>query len=156
MKKSTSSIQKSVMEQITSGHVHMHSQLYFVLITAVMIGAALAGGVLFAYAVSVAAYGIRIETAITPAYGARENLAEALAAFPWWLLVLAALFIGLAVWLMRRYGRAYRHSLTTIVVTFILVCTALGIGFSFADIGGHDDGQQNMRGRGAYIQTNVK
>ena len=156
MKKKTSDIQKSVMQQISSGHVRMHSKLYFVLITALMIAAGLAGGVLFAYVVSIAAYGIRIETAITPAYGARENLAEALAAFPWWLLILAVALIALAVWLMRRYRRAYRHSLTAIVLTFVLVSAALGVGFSFTDINGHDDSQQNMHGRGAYIQTDVK
>lgn len=156
MKKKTSDIQKSVMQQISSGHVRMHSKLYFILITVIMIGAGLAGGVLFAYLVSIAAYGIRIETALTPAYGARANLANALAAFPWWLLLLAISLIVLAVWLMRRYGRAYRYSQTAIILTFLLVSTALGIGFSFAGVGGHDDGQQNMRGRGAYIQTDMK
>lgn len=156
MKKKTSDIQKSVMQQISSGHVRMHSKLYFILITVIMIGAGLAGGVLFAYLVSIAAYGIRIETALTPAYGARANLADALAAFPWWLLIIAVAFIALAVWLMRRYGRAYRHSLTAIVLTFLLVSTALGIGFSFTDINGHDDGQQNTRGRGTHLETDVK
>lgn len=151
MKKKSSSIQESVMQQISSGHVHMHSRLYFSLITVAMVGAGLAGGILFAYVVDIATYIIRIQASATPAYGARSNLADSLASFPWWVLLLAVACITLAVWLMRRYGRAYRHSLAPIIVIFLLASTALGIGLSFTDIGGHDDGQ-NMRGRGSRLE----
>lgn len=146
MKKNTSSIQETVMKQISSGQVYMHSRLYYSLITVAMVGAGLAGGILFAYVVNIATYIIRIQASATPAYGARSNLADSLASFPWWVLLLAVACITLAVWLMRRYGRAYRHTLA-IVTIFLIVSMALGIGFSFTDLGGHDDGQ-NMRGRG--------
>jgi cytochrome bd-type quinol oxidase subunit 2 len=148
MKKKSSSIQRSVMRQISSGRVHMHSRLYFSLITVAAVGAGVAGGILFAYVVDIATYIIRIQASATPAYGARSNLADSLASFPWWALLLAVACITLAVWLMRRYGRAYRHT-PAIVAIFLLVSVVLGVGFSFTDLGGHDEGQY-MRGRGSH------
>ena len=144
MKKMKSSIQTTVMQEIEGGHVHMHSRLYFSLIAVTTVLAGVLGGVLLAYATSIASYIVRIQTASTPAYGARSNLADAIASFPWWLLVIAGLLIAGAVWMMRRYGQAYRHARTPIIVIFLLVSIALGVGLSFVNTD-HSDGQ-NQRG----------
>lgn len=147
-KQSNSSIQESVLQQIAGGHVHMHSRLYFSLITVATVGAGVVGGVLLAYIISIATFIVRIQTAATPAYGARENLADALAEFPWWLLLLAAALIALAIWLMRRYGRAYRHSVLSIVAVFVLVGAIVGAGLSFIGVGERESGQ-TIHGRDA-------
>ena len=146
MKKTESSIQTTVMGQIEGGRVHMHSRLYFTLITATTVVAGVLGGILLAYATSIASYILRIQTASTPAYGARSNLADALGSFPWWLLIAAALLIALAVWLMRRYGQAYRHARTPVILMFLVVSIVLGVGFSFMSTD-HNDAQ-NQRGNG--------
>ena len=146
MKKTKSSIQTTVMGQIEGGRVHMHSRLYFGLITATTVVAGILGGVLLAYATSIVSYILRIQTASTPAYGARSNLADALGSFPWWLLLIAGLLIAVAIWLMRRYSQAYRHARMPIIAIFLVASIAVGIGLSFVNTDHNDT--QNLRGNG--------
>jgi len=144
MKHTKSSIQTTVMQQISDGRVRMHSRLYFSIITAVSIVAGLAGGALITHNVSIATFMIRIQGASTPAYGARSNLAEAIGEFPWWLVVVAGLMIAVAIWMMRRYGRAYRHERTPLVAIFLLASVVLGISLSFVNTDHNDT--QDLRG----------
>jgi glucan phosphoethanolaminetransferase (alkaline phosphatase superfamily) len=148
MKKTNkSAIQAQVMKQIISGEVRMRPKIYFSMLGIITVCAGVAGGLMLAYVVSLASYTLRIASAATPAYGARENLAEALLGFPWWLVVFAAAFIALAVWLMRRYGHMYRYNTAWIVTVFVVVSLLLGVGLSFTELG-HSEGGL-MRGRGA-------
>lgn len=148
MKKANiSEIQAQVMKQIISGKVHMRPKIYFTMLWAVTVGAGIAGGLVLAYVVSLATYTFRIASATTPAYGARENLAVALVGFPWWMVVVAAIFIALAIWLMRRYGRMYRYNTAWIVAVFVAVSLLFGIGLSFTELGHVEGGF--MHGRGA-------
>lgn len=123
-----------VLEKITNGEVTMRSKLYFSAALTVGIVAAVAATVLMTYFVKVVALVARIGTASTPAYGARENLAQTIETFPWWALLLAATSGAVAVWLLREYGRLYRHSLGTVIMVFLVATIIIGIATSF--IGG--------------------
>jgi amino acid transporter len=140
-----SAIQAQVMKQIISGKVHMRPKVYFTMLWIMTISAGIAGGLILAYVVSLATYTIRIVSATTPAYGARENLAVALAGFPWWLVIVAAAFIALAIWLMRRYGRIYRYNMAWIIAVFLAISLLLGVGLSFTGIGHTEGGLMHGR-----------
>ena len=113
-------ISASVMDQIKSGKVRMKPRAYYVALSVASVGAVILAGISIAYLSSIMFYWIRIQTADTMAWGARANLNESIASFPWW----AALIV---------------------IVSSIL----LGFGLSLFDVGtSHTPNQQNYRGQG--------
>lgn len=130
-----SAIQNEVMKQIHSGSVRMKPRVYFTMLWALGIVAWGAASVTFAYIISMLFYIVRIQTASTPAYGARHNLSDAIASFPWWAVVVTIVLSVIAIWLMRTYGRVYRYRISSVVVVFILSSLLLGIVLSSANIG---------------------
>ena len=141
------SIESAVMSQIKGGKVRMKPRVLFTLLTLSGVGAVLAGGVLMAYVISILTYNVRIETAATPAYGARQNLSDALASFPWWAVAAAALFGALGIWLLRRHSHMYRYPLGLIIGAFLLLSTFLGIGLSFAGFAHPEPGTRQPAGQ---------
>lgn len=130
-----SPLQQDVMDRINSGSVRMKPRIYFSILWLAGIVATITAGLSVAYLISVLSYIARIQTATTPAYGARQNLSTALAEFPW-LAVFVLILSGLtSIWLMRRYSRAYRHSISKVVLIFLAISCILGIGLSYTDIG---------------------
>lgn len=145
---SGSSIQAAVLDQIRSGKVRMKPRLYFSVLTAITVLAATAAALVMSYLISITTFIIRIQTANTPARGARANLSEALANFPWWAVLLAALLLATALWLMRTHGRMYRHRLSTLVLGFLVISLALGVGMSYMSIGHPETG---VGGKGEHM-----
>lgn len=146
-----STLQKDVMDRIHSGSVRMKPRIYFTVLWLTGFIATGAAGISVAYLISMASYIVRIQTAHTPAYGARQNLSEAIASFPWIAVVVSiGLVIG-AIWLMRKYSRVYRYSITRVVLIFLAVSILLGMGMSYADIGrprSHGSGAESSEQRG--------
>lgn len=133
--KDLSAIGEQVMRDINAGKIAMRPRAYFTLLTALSIATITAAALTIAYLTSIVYFWLRIVTADTMAYGARSRLSESLAAFPWWLLVLA---IGLgiaAVLLTRHQGRLYRHRTSTIALLLVLGSLLLGVGLSFMNVG---------------------
>lgn len=147
-KQSVSSIQSAVLDQIRSGKVRMKPRVYFSLLTALTALAVGAAALVMSYLVSIMSYISRIQTADTPARGARANLSEALQNFPWWAVVLVALLLAAALWLMRTHGRMYRHRMSVLVLAFLLVSVALGMGMSYLNIGHPEAG---VGGNGEHL-----
>lgn len=150
MKKQTSTdIKASVMDQIKSGKIHMRPRSYYTLLGLASAGAVLLAGIAIAYLLSIVFFWIRILVADTMAYGARANLSESISSFPWWVVVLALLFLTLAIMLVRKQGRMYKHKTGTIIL-FIIVCSLfLGLGMSYLNIGSsHTTGPLNKPGQG--------
>lgn len=159
----TSMIQAEVMAKIHQGSIKMKPRIYFTILWLLGIVSSLAAGLLIAYFLGMLTYAIRIQTSSTPAYGARQNLSDAFASFPWWALILAAALIVVAAWLMRRYSRIYRVKVQNIIVGFLIVSLAIGIGISYTNIGHSDKNNRlnsserhspGVNGRGSELHKN--
>jgi hypothetical protein len=88
---------------------------------------------------------VRIQTANTMAWGAREHLSEAIASFPWWALIVSLMLLVAAILLVRRQGRMYRHKTRTIALAIVSCSLLLGLGLSSLNIGqSHTPGQPNQ------------
>lgn len=125
----------SVMDQIKSGKVHMRTRLYFTLLSLVSVGAVILAGISIAYLSSIVLFWVRVMTAGTMAYGARANLSESIASFPWWALVLAMLLLVITVMLVRKQGQMYRHKTSSIVLGIVAGASLLGLGLFLSNIG---------------------
>ena len=150
MRKQTSTdIKASVMDQIKSGKVHMKPRPYYTLLGLTSVGAVVLAGVAIAYLSSIVFLWFRILAADTMAYGARANLSESIATFPWWVVVLALLFLAVAVILVRKQGRMYKHKTGTIVFVIIACSLLIGLLLSFINIGNsHTQNPLNRSGQG--------
>jgi len=148
-------IGESVMRQIKSGSVRMRPRSYYALLGGVSIVATLLAGITIAYLSSIVFFWIRVITADTMAYGARANLSASISSFPWWALVLAIGLTVVAVVLVRKQGRMYRHKTSTILVGIVACSLVLGFGLSFLEIGRwHTPNQVNEAGQGQGWQRN--
>lgn len=128
-------LQQEVLKRIQSGDVRMKPRIYFVLLTVLTAVATVAAGLVISYLVSIMMFIIRIQTAHTPALGARANLSETLANFPWWAVIMAVVLVTVALWLMRTYGRMYRHKMSTVLVVLVASSVILGVSMSYAGLG---------------------
>ena len=115
----SSPISKSVMDQIKSGKVHMKPRAYYWLLSLVTISAVVLAGITMTYLSSIVFFWLRVVTADTMAYGARANLNDAIASFPWWALIAAAILLYVAVSLVRKQGRMYKHKTSSIVAVIV-------------------------------------
>ena len=142
-------ISASVMDQIKSGKVRMKPRAYYTALSVASVGAVVMAGISLAYLSSIMFYWIRIQTADTMAWGARANLNESIASFPWWAAVLSFALLIVVVSLVRQHGRMYRHKTSTIAVILVVCSLLVGFGLSLLDIGSpHTPNQQNPRGQG--------
>lgn len=152
-KETTTNISTAVMGQIQSGKVHMKPRLYYALLSLLSVGVVVLAGLSIAYLSSVVFFWLRIMSADTMAYGARANLAEALASFPWWAPILALGLLVAAALLIHRQGRMYRHKMSTIILVITACALLLGGVLSFFGVGdlqtSHMSGQSGQ-GRGRW------
>lgn len=130
-----SQIQSEVLNKISQGSIRMKPRLYFTALWLLAILASIAASVSIAYVINMTAYIIRIQTATTPAYGARQNLQDAVASFPWWSVLLSIGLVLAAALMMRSYSRIYRFRVRTIVILFVAITCVLGLGMSYANFG---------------------
>ncbi len=156
-KQKQTDIARSVMEQIQQGDITMRPRAHYIVFGIVSLGAAISATISIAYLTSILVLWLRIQTSETMAWGARANLADTIADFPWWAAVLSIALFTLAVWLIKRQGRMYRHHTAVIVLMLALVSLTLGIGFSFLETGTHTprrDGQSQHGGygRGQFVK----
>lgn len=147
-----SAMQAEVMGKIHSGSVRMKPRIYFTVLWLLGIAATLAASLTFAYLISMLFYIIRIQTASTPAYGARHNLSEAIASFPWWSVILAISFTVVAIWLMRKYSRIYRYKVSIVITTFVLISLLVGLLLSFADLGHSVNQAERSKPSNGHVQ----
>lgn len=150
--KNSSSIQLEVMNKIQNGSVKMKPRIYFTLLWLFGIFATIAASLTFAYLISMLIYIIRIQTADTPAYGARQNLSESIATFPWWIAILTIIFSIIAFVLLKNHSRIYRYKISYIVLIFILISFLIGFGLSFAEIGHSNKVKMEYNGSNNHLQ----
>lgn len=148
-KKASTNVQESVMDQIKKGRVHMRPRSYFALLGLVSVGAVVLAGITTAYLSSIVFFWFRILTADTMAYGARANLSESIASFPWWALLLAVILLVAAVVLVRKQGQMYKHRTSAIVLGIVGSSLLVGFVISLFDIGNpHTPNEFNKSGQG--------
>lgn len=121
-------ISESVMKQIKHGSVTMKPRVFFSLLTALAIVAVVSAAIATAYAANIVFFWWRVQASDTMAWGARANLSAAIDSFPWWALLLAGVMLGVAVWLIKRWGGLYRYKTRTIVT--VIVLASLFVGFA--------------------------
>lgn len=153
MNKRTHSIAGDVMQKIKRGEVRMKPRFYFSILSILIVFAVLAAGLAVSYLSSILFYWIRIETSATMAYGARRNLNEAIAAFPWWVVAVAASLVFLAVILVRKHGTMYRHKASTVALFVIAFSLIVGLILYSLGIGGLGDSRHNNQGSGRRGQS---
>lgn len=147
-KQPSDGIAKNVMDQIKGGKVQMKPRAYYVSLGLVSAAAVVLAGVALAYLSSVVFFWLRVVTADTMAWGARSRLSESISSFPWWALLLAALLVALAVYLVRRHGRLYRIKTGWLVVAIVVASMLVGLGLSLLNVGQtHPRNQPNNRGQ---------
>lgn len=134
-KPKSSSISGAVMSQIKHGKVRMKPKLYHVLLGIASIGSVIATGFTIAYLSSIMFFWIRIQTSNTMAWGARANLEDSIASFPWWALMIAVILLIATTYLVRNQGRLYKHKTSTIALVIITASILLGLILSMFDIG---------------------
>ena len=155
MKKTTKTpVKKAVMEQIKSGQIKMRPRVYFVILSALSIGTAILAGLALTYLSSVIFFWWRVMSAETMAWGARANLNQAIASFPWWALVVSVILLIFTALLVRKHGHLYRHKLSTILLTTIIGAVIFGLILSFLDLGSHISSPQMRRGNSQSRQQN--
>ncbi len=143
MSKSQQKISQDVLSQIKDGDIKMHSSIYFTLLSASIIIASIVAGTLISYLSSIIIFWIRIEASNSAAYGARRNLSELAASFPWWaVLVIVALIIFITA-LIRKYGTVYRHKTRDIILVVLLISVIFGAGLSALGVGDYKHAGQN-------------
>lgn len=150
-KNNTSLITDQVMSQIKSGRVSMKPKAYYSLLAVLSVSVVVFSGVAIAYLSSIMFYWFRVSSADTMAWGARSNLSESIAAFPWWVLIAATILLILSIILVRHQGRMYRHRISIVAVFIIISSLILGSLLATFDIGriqtsGQSNIQNNNRG----------
>lgn len=147
-----STMQIEVMDKIHSGSVRMKPRVYFTILWLLGVLATVAASLTFAYIIGMLMYIVRIQTASTPAYGARSNLNEAIASFPWWAVILSITFSVIAIWLMRKYSRIYRYKISIVITVFVLSSLLIGLVLSFANIGHSGNKNMDSNPNGVHLQ----
>ena len=146
-----------VMRDIKEGKVHMRPRTYYTLLLVVAALVVAFLGLVISYAVDIMIFWYKVQTASTPAYGARANLSQALGSFPWWAVAVAAFALIAAIWLVRKQRTMYRYRAGTIALAIIVIALMVaallslaGIGVSHGNLPGAPSGQP--RG-GHHIQN---
>lgn len=129
-----SPIEESVMSKIKKGEVHIKPQSYYIFLGILSVTSVLLLGFISAYFISVAALWIRIEAAMGPAYGARQNLADIMGLFPWWALLLGVLSLACIIYLIKKVGPLYKIRLIYLVPAIIILFIAVGFILSYSSL----------------------
>lgn len=150
----TTKMSETVMNKIKSGEVRMRPRVYFTLLGLLSMLMMIFTSIMAAYLSSVVFFWMRIQTAETMAYGARAHLNEAIASFPWIVVVVLVILLFLVVLLVRHYGRMYRYKTRTIVIGIVVFSVLLGLMFTYLNVGnshirkamdGRDQGWQRYK-----------
>lgn len=145
----TPTVSGAVMEQIKHGNIAMRPRLFFTLTLAASITGIALAGFIAAYLFSIVAFWAKIQAADTMAWGARANLSEALATFPWWTIPVMIVLLFAAAWLIRQQGTMYRFKTWVIALVLVILSLVAGIGMSYLGIGDiHGSNQQMKHGQG--------
>jgi len=128
MTRNLSPISKKVMDRIEQGEIPMRHKTYYTIST--LLGLVVFGllALLSAYAYAIAFLWIRIASASTMAYGARDKLATITDSFPWWTIpVIIVSLIGM-LYVSKKIGRLYRIRGSILAILIVIAGVALGLG----------------------------
>ena len=135
MSKKPDTISTEVLAQIKSGEVRMRPRIYFTLLSSLIIIVSTIAGLTIAYLSSIIFYWFKVMNSSGMAYGARKNLAEAIASFPWWSIISIVILGVITTCLIKKYGNLYRHKTSTILFFILFISMLVGFGFSSFGIG---------------------
>lgn len=148
---STKAISEAVMTTITSGNVRMKPRLFFIVQGLVWAATVALMALSASYLISIMTLWLRIQTAITNAYGARMRLADMISTFPWWALAGVGVALAAAIGLAYSQGRMYKHKMRTVALFVVALAFVLGLILSLFGFGrSHVPMRQGMPGHGWY------
>lgn len=146
-------IADDVLSRIKKGEVQMKPSIYFAILSAVSLVASLAAGLVMVYLSSIVFFWFKIINASGNAYGVKNNFIQAVSSFPWWTILVFIASAVFMVFMIRRFGIAYRHKTRNIALIVIAVSLIAGATLSSLGVGGmgHSTGnQQNGQSHGPW------
>jgi glucan phosphoethanolaminetransferase (alkaline phosphatase superfamily) len=146
-------IADSVLGQIKSGKVQMKPSIYFTLLSIASLVASLVAGIAMAYLSSIVFFWFKIMNASGNAYGVKNNFSQAVNSFPWWTILIFILSTVFIVFIIRRFGTAYRHKTRNIVLIVVVISIIVGFAlsnFGVGDLNHSTKNQQNNQTHGPW------
>ena len=134
-KRSKSNLGEAVMKQIQTGKISMRPKAHFIWLAVATSATVVLASLTIAYLFSIGLLWMRIQSADTMARGARNNLAESISNFPWWIAIAATLLLIAAVVMVRKYSHLYKYRLSELILVIVLASLILGMVFTLFDIG---------------------
>ncbi len=153
MNKNQSTVSDKVIRQIKDGKVQMRPAIYFTILSFITIILSLISSVAISYSSSIIFFWIRVISSNTGAYGARRNLSESIALFPWWTLLIIAVAIISLIILIGKHGDAYKHKTSKIL--FIILAISIIAGFIMSSFGISNYAHSNYNSQGTN-QNNTR
>ena len=122
-------ITNSVMKNIRSGEVKMHSRWYFVLGSLALLAGVVSSVIVTTFFVSLTSFALR-----SHGPGGTYRLQEILASFPWWAPMLALVGLILGIWLLKKYDFSYKRNFLLIIVGLLIAILIAGITIDYLDL----------------------
>ena len=136
----------------------MKPHVYFSILSIGLISIVTLSISLVSYLMSLVFMWFRIQTAQTPAYGARANFATMIGDFPWLIILCIVALLALVTVIVRRYGTAYKVKVSVLIAAVLSIGLVLGGLFYLvsAQHTGIPGTGQNDTNRGRGLQNQVR
>ena len=135
MSNKNTSIADNVLGQIKKGEVRMKPGVYFAFLSLISLIASLSAEIAMVYLSSIVFFWFKITNASGNAYGAKNNLSQAISSFPWWAVLIFIAAVVFIVYMVRRFGANYRHKTRNIVLIIMMIAMISGFVLSNFGIG---------------------
>jgi len=147
MQNEPKNLKENIMAKIHNGEVKMKPKIYFIfgsILTFV--------GIFISVVSSILLIGILKFSLRAKGFMAEQKLEKMILDFPWWILILAVIFIMIGLYLLKKYPIAYKTKFSHLVIVFVLTIIISGW---FIDIIGLNDTlfkKGPMQGFGRHLQ----
>ena len=131
MPKDLNNITESVMDQIRSEKIKMHSRVYFILGSILTFVGLVSAIVMSVFFIGLMRFSFRSHGPM-----GSFRLDQILASFPWWAPVLAIVGLIAGIWLLRKYDFSFKVNFKTLIIGLVLAVIVGGI---IVDLSGLND-----------------
>ncbi len=135
------SLENFVMKKIESGTIKMKPRWYFVVGSALLFAGLIISTISSIFAVNLLIFLLRRHYG--PMYNYRLNLM--LSNFPWWIIPIAILTVGLGMLLLKKYDFSYKKNFPIIFVGYLIIIVASAFFVEYYDINKYWMGNGQMK-----------
>lgn len=147
MQNEPKNLKENIMSKIHNGELKMKPKIYFVF------GSVFAFvGIFISVISSILLIGILRFSLRAKGFMAEQKLEKMILDFPWWILILAIVFIIIGLHLLKKYPIVYKTNFTHLVIVFVITIIISGW---LIDIFGINDAllkRGPMQGFGRHLQ----